>query len=325
MKSYWMGVNDGVAQVELKDCPSPKPDTGQILIRMRAAGLNRGEFLLKHGLHKAGPPKPIGIEAAGEVISVGPGVSSFKPGDQVLGRCQGGFSDEVLLSEMEAMHKPSTLSWEQAGGLALTGLTAHDCLVIQGGLKPGEWVFIAGVSSGVGVSALTMAKALGARVIGTSGSEQKLAKLKTLGLDVGLCMRGPGFFDAVMQATDHKGVDLIVNTVGGTVFEECIRILGFQGRLATVGYVDDVVSSTIDLKTLHARRLRLFGVSNKQRTADQKAEFVPNFRHQILPLVQEGKVLPLVDHVFAFEDLPQAIEMMQAGDHVGKIILSGRA
>ena len=318
-----MGVNDGVAQVELKETANLQPGPGQVLIRMRAAGLNRGEFLLKHGLHKGGGSKPIGIEAAGEVMAVGPGVSAFKPGDEVLGRCQGGFSEEVLLSEKETMLKPSSLSWEQAGGLALTGMTAHDCLVIQGDLKPGEWVFIAGVSSGVGVAALTMAKALGARVIGTSGSEQKLARLKELGLDLGLCMRGPGFYDAVMQATEGKGVDLVVNTVGGTVFEECIRIMGFQARLATVGYVDDVVSATIDLKTLHARRLRLFGVSNKQRTAEQKAEFAPNFREQILPLVAQGKIRPLVDHVFAFDELPRAIAMMQAGDHVGKIVLAG--
>ena len=257
------------------------------------------------------------------MISVGSEVTGFKPGDEVFGRCQGGFSEYVLLSDKEAIHKPASLSWEKAGGLALTGTTAHDCVVLQGNIKAGEWVFIAGVSSGVGVASLTMAKALGAKVIGTSGSQHKLDQLKPLGLDVGLCMRGPGFYDVVMEATSNKGVDLVVNTVGGTVFEECIRILGFQGRLATVGYVDDVVEAKIDLKTLHARRLRLFGVSNKQRTAAQKAEFVPHFKEQIVPLAAQGKMPVLIDRVFPFDQLKDAIAMMEAGEHVGKIVLQG--
>lgn len=323
MKSYWMQVVDGQADIEIKECPTPEPGPGQLLVHMRAAGLNRGEFLLEHGLHKAGAAKPIGIEAAGEVVSCGAGVEGFKPGDAVFGRCAGGFSEYVLMSTKEAIHKPASLSWEQAAGVALTSLVVHDMLVIQGHLKPGEWVFIAGVSSGVGVTALTMAKALGAKVIGTSGSQKKLDQLAELGLDVGLCLRGPGFYDTVMQATESKGVDLVINTVGGTVFEESIRSMAFEARLAMVGYVDGVLDAKIDLKALHAKRLTLFGVSNKQRTAAQKAEHVPHFKAQILPLLEQGKITPVVDRVFAFDQLRQARDMMEAGEHIGKIVLAG--
>ena len=323
MKSYWMQVVEGQAEIEIKESPVPEPGPGQILVHMRAAGLNRGEFLLEHGLHKAGSAKPIGIEATGEVIACGAGVDNFKPGDAVFGRCAGGFSEYVLMSTHEAMHKPETLSWEQAAGVALTSLVVHDMLVIQGHIKAGEWVFIAGVSSGVGLTALTMAKALGARVIGTSGSQNKLDRLAELGLDIGLCLRGPGFYESVMQATQSKGVDLVINTVGGTVFEECIRIMAFEARLAMVGYVDGVLDAKIDLKALHAKRLTLFGVSNKLRTAQQKAEHVPHFKAHILPLLEQGKITPVVDRVFAFDQLHQAKDMMEAGDHIGKIVLAG--
>lgn len=323
MKSYWMQVVDGQAHIELRECDKPRPGPGQVLVHMRAASLNRGEFLLEHGLHKPGAAKPIGIEAAGEVVECGPDVSEFKPGDKVMGRCAGAFSEYVLMSVKEAMHKPDSLSWEEASGVALTSLVVHDMLVIQGRIKAGEWVFIAGVSSGVGVSALTMAKALGAKVIGTSGSQQKLDRLAGMGLDLGLCMRGPGFYEAVMKATDGKGVDLVINTVGGTVFEECIRSMAFEARLAMVGYVDNVLTAQIDLKALHAKRLTLFGVSNKQRTAQQKAEYVPHFKEQILPLIAQGKIRPVVDRVLPFEQLLQARQVMEDGEHIGKIVLAG--
>jgi len=321
MQSYWMEVTAGQANLQLKTCDVPSPGAGQVLIKVKATSLNRGEFLLEHGLHGEGTAKPIGIEAAGIVQACGPGVTQLKPGDEVLGRCKGGFSEYAVMDVAEAIPKPASLTWEQSASLALTYLTAYDCLVIQGRISPGEWVLIPGVSSGVGVSALGIAKALGAKVIGTSGSQHKLDKLMPLGLDIGICLRGPGFHEQVMQVTGQKGVDIVVNTVGGTVFEECLASMAFQGRLATVGYVDNVVESRIDLKLLHARRLTIFGVSNKQRTAAQKAEAVPQFKQQIMPFFEQGKIVPLVDKVFAFQDLALAIARMQASEHVGKIVL----
>jgi NADPH:quinone reductase-like Zn-dependent oxidoreductase len=196
-------------------------------------------------------------------------------------------------------------------------------LVVQGQLKAGEWVLIPGVSSGVGVTALAMAKALGAKVIGTSGSQSKLDQLKPLGLDLGICTRLPNFYDAVMQATNDKGVDLVVNTVGGSVFAECIRALAFQGRLATVGYVDGVLKAEMDIEALHAKRLKLFGVSNKFRNADQRAESTPIFKKQILPLMAQGKCLPMVYQVYPFNQLLEAKALMDSSQHLGKIVLAG--
>jgi NADPH:quinone reductase-like Zn-dependent oxidoreductase len=192
---------------------------------------------------------------------------------------------------------------------------------LQGQLRAGEWLLITGVSSGVGVAALQVAKALGAQVIGTSGSPDKLARLQALGLDVALCTRAPDFAAAAMAATAGRGVDLVVNTVGGSVFAECLRTLAFEGRLATVGYVDQQLDATIDLQALHARRLRLFGVSNKLRSADQRAAGVPAFAADLLPALADGRIQPLVDRVYPFDELPAAQTRMVANQHLGKLVL----
>jgi NADPH:quinone reductase len=322
MQSYWMQMTDTDTVLEQRDSPVPEPGPRQLLVRMHAAGLNRGEFLLGHGLHgKPGTWKAIGGEGAGEVVSVGAEVTSFKPGDRVMGRCAGAFSEYALMEAAEAMMVPPGLSWEQAASIPLTFLVAYDMLVLQGRLKRDEWLLINGVSSGVGVASLQLGKMLGARVIGTSGSADKLAALKPLGLDVALCTRKPDFAAAVIDATGHHGADLIVNTVGGTLFAENIRTLAFEGRLATVGYVDGVVHAEIDLEVLHAKRLTLFGVSNKLRTKEQRAAAVPRFVAEVMPHFAAGRIKPQIDQVMDFARLSDAKARMEAGTHVGKIVL----
>ena len=317
-----MQIDGGHTTLTLKETPQPEPGPHQVLIRVRAASLNRGEFITAHGLHKPGAPKAVGMEAAGEVVRCGSGVS-LKPGDAVMGRCAGAFAEFALLDERESLAKPACLSWDEAASVPLTFLVVHDMLVLQGRLKANEWVLINGVSSGVGVAALQTAKALGAKVIGTSGSQAKLDALKAQGLDVGLCTRGPDFYDAVMEATGNQGVNLVVNTVGGSVFAEAVRCLAFEGRLATVGYVDGVLNGDMDIQALHAKRLTLFGVSNKLRNPEQRAQGLPAFRVQMLPLFAAGSIKPVIDRVFPFDQLAAAKAHMESNQHLGKIVLAG--
>ncbi|GAB3645551.1 zinc-binding dehydrogenase [Ramlibacter alkalitolerans] len=322
MQSWWMQVGAQGAQLEQRDVAVPQPGPRQLLVRVRAAALNRGEFVAGHGLHGApGSWKAIGGECAGQVAAVGSEVDAFRVGARVMGRCAGAFAEYALLDAAEAMAVPANLGWQEAASIPLTWLVAFDMLVLQGALKEGDWLLVNGVSSGVGVAALQMGGALGARVIGTSTSQAKLEQLRSHGLVHGLCTRGADFAPRVMELTGRHGADLVVNAVGGSVFAEDIRCMAFEGRLAMVGYVDGVLYADLDLEALHAKRLKLFGVSNKLRSKEQKAAAVPRFVAEMLPRFASGALRPLLDESVEFRQLPQAKARMEAGEHVGKIVL----
>jgi NADPH:quinone reductase-like Zn-dependent oxidoreductase len=312
VKAYFLESVKKETRLELREVAQPQPAGHQVLVRVRAAGLNRGEFIAGHGLTAPGAAKPAGQEAAGEVVGTG---------ERVMGRAPGAFAEYALMDRREAIPIPAGLTFEQAASIPLTFMVVHDMLVEQGGLKSGEWLLVTGVSSGVGVAALQAAKALGAKVIGTSGSAEKLAKLKDFGLDVALRTRSADFSAKALEATGGQGVNLVVNTVGGSVFAEAIKSLAFQGRMAIVGYVDGVLKGEIDLDAVHAKRLRIFGVSNKLRNAEQRAATVRGFTADFLPLIAAGRIAPLVDRVFPFTELPAAKAHMESDAHVGKIVL----
>ena len=219
-------------------------------------------------------PKP-GAEAVGE------GVTRFRVGDEVMGRCDGAFAEYGVMNEAEVHPKPANLDWHQAASSTITYSTAHDTLMVQGHLQAGEWVLVTGVTSGVGVACLQLAKALGARVIGSSGSPDKLARLTSLGLDVPLLTRAAGIAQATLAATDQRGADVAVLSVGGSVLDECIQALGFQGRLGVVGYVDGDVHPKLDLLSLHKKRLHIYGVSNKMRNMSHRIAAAQALHHLI--------------------------------------------
>jgi NADPH:quinone reductase-like Zn-dependent oxidoreductase len=311
MKAYYISAEGARTKLEQREVPQPQPGPGQVLVKVRAASLNRGEFIVG-GLTKAGEAKPAGNEIAGDVVGTN---------QRVMGRCAGAYAEYALMDAREAIPVPEHLSYEQAAAIPLTFMVVHDMLVEQGRLKAGEWLLVAGVSSGVGVAALQVGKALGAKVIGTSGSEKKLSRLKEHGLDVALCTRKPDFSKAVLDATGGKGANLAINTVGGTVFAELVRSLAFEGRLAIVGYVDNTLTGEFPLETVHVNRLRIFGVSNKKRDANMRAATVKGFADDILPLFASRRIAPLVDRVFPFADMQKAKEYMESDAQVGKIVV----
>lgn len=297
----------------------PQPGRGQILLRVRASSINRGETVLLRTKLAAGAG---GIDAAGEVVALGAHVSRFKVGDRLTGRCAGGFAEFAVMNEFEGIAIPPSVSIEQAACLPVSFVVAHDALAVKGGLSPGESVLITGVSSAVGVAALSLARFLRAgTVIGTSRSAQKLEKLKPLGLEVGVQTGGGGLAAAVRRATGDRGADIAIDTVGAALFREILECLAVDGRYATIGQMSGSSKVELDMDAFAMRRFHLFGVSNRLRTPAQKAASAQRFVAEIMPAIAKGEVRPIVDAVFDLQDIEAAHQHVYADRQVGKVVI----
>src|SRR5829696_748265 len=203
MKSYWLVTKDHQATLEKREIPAPQPKAGELLIKVQASALNRGELMVGGVVH-GGPEKVGGNEASGVVEAVGEGVTEYRQGDRVMGRCRSAWAEYAVMEVAQAMKVPAHLSWEQAAAAPLSFITAYEMVVQYGKLKAGEWLLVLGASSGAGVCSIQIAQVLGAKTIGTSRSADKLEKLKSLGLDVGIQTRAPDFAQKVKEITGGK-------------------------------------------------------------------------------------------------------------------------
>ncbi len=324
MKAYWVRTEDGRTVFEPRDTPPPVAGPGQILLRVRAAGLNRGELIVGGAMHHRSG-KVGGTEAAGEVHAVGPDVTDWKAGQRVMGRVlgpdRGGFAEYTLMQVHQAMKIPEHLSFEQAAAIPVSFLAAYDAVVAYGKLQSGDWMLVTAAPSAVGSCAVQLGILLGAHVVGISGSAAKLERLKAIGMQQGIVTRSPDFADAVRKMSG-KGIDLAVNCVGGTLFGECMRSLGYGGRLATVGYVDGSYKAEIDLQALHSNRQIVFGISNSKAGETGHAATARGFIRDILPAFNDGRIAPLVDRIFDLDELAAAKDYMESNAQVGKIVVS---
>lgn len=321
MKTCWIKSDDKSCELEYREMPIPEPKAGEIVIRNYGSSLNRGELIVGSVVH-GGPLKLGGGDGAGVVHALGAGVTGFKVGDKVFGRVMGGWAEYCVARAEQMLPMPERLSWEQAASVGIAFLTAYELIFPPyGNLKKGETLLVAGASSGVGVAAVQIGKALGCTVIGTSGSVAKLAKLKALGMDHGINTRKPDFAAKVKELTGGKGTDLAINLVGGSVFAELVRSLARKGRIGIVGYVDGVLKAEIDLNALHANRFVVFGVSNSKATMEEKADAMRGFIRDVLPMLNDGRITPVVDKVYAFNELPAAKKYMDSDSQMGKVVV----
>jgi len=320
MKSYWIVTKGDKAVLERREVPAPQPKAGEVLVRVQASALNRGELTVGGVMH-GGPEKLGGNEFSGIVHAVGGGVKGIREGDRIMGRGRGGWAEYGIMDAAQVLPMPAHMSFEQAAGATLCLITAYEGLVGYGKLRKGEWALILGASAGAGVAALQIAQVIGAKTIGTSGSAEKLAKLKDAGLDVGIQTRKPDFAAKVREATGGAGADVALNLVGGTYFPEILRSLARKGRVAICGYVDGSHHAEIDLNAVHANRFQIFGISNSKATAAERAEAKRNFERDIMPTYIERKMAPLIDRVFDFEELPAAKAHMEANAMTGKVVV----
>jgi NADPH2:quinone reductase len=308
-------------KVELQDIPVPQVGAGQVLVRVRAAGLNRGEINQAREL-RSGNTITAGVELAGEVAKVGEGVTGWREGDRVMGHGKGCQAEYVVMDPLALMSVPENLSWVDAAAFPNVFITAHDAVVTNGELRKGESILVNGASGGVAMAAIQIASLLGAKpVIATSRSAAKLDKLSQFGVDVGIDSSRESHLEVVMAATDKRGVDVIIDTVGGPVFEANMDSLAVKGRLVNIARLGSATAQ-IDLAKLWLKRLKLIGVTFRTRTEQERLECIQACARDLLPFLEAGRIRLPIDRTFTIDEIAEAHAYMQLDQHVGKIVLT---
>ncbi len=311
--------------LEMKKIKKRDPGRREIRVRVHAAGVNRADLLQRRGLYPPPPGWPAevpGLEYAGEVEAVGEAVELWKPGDRVMGLVGGGgYAESVVVQEREALAIPPLLSFEEAAAVPEVFITAHDALFTQMHLELGERLLIHAVGSGVGTAALQLAKAAGATVIGTSRAEWKLERATDYGLDVLINTSEQAFPEMVSQATAGQGVHAILDLVGGPYLAGNIESLTEKGRMIVVGLTAGRTAE-IDLGAILRKRLCIIGTSLRFRPLEEKIEAVRAFDHDVGSLLATGRVRPVIDRIFEFEEAVEAHRCMEADENFGKLVIS---
>ena len=327
MKAVVFGGKGGPEVIEWKDTSDPAPARGEVLVRVRAAALNRADLLQRRGLY---PPPPgtredvPGLELAGEVARVGEGVAAWKPGDRVMAIAAGEAQAELaVVHERMLLRVPEGMSLEDAGAIPEAGVTSHDALFTLGGLRPGWPVLVHAVGSGVSTAALQIAKAAGATVIGTSRTADKLERARALGMDHGILVskEEPRFADEVRKLTGKRGCPLVLDFVGAPYAAENLAALATGGRIVVIGTMGGA-KPTVDLSALMRARGTIVGTVLRPRPLEEKIAATQAFARDVLPLVAAGKVKPVVDAVLPAAKVREAHERMERNESFGKLVLT---
>jgi NADPH:quinone reductase-like Zn-dependent oxidoreductase len=309
--------------LEVRDIPQPKPKPHEILVRVKAAGLNRADLNAARGAGGHGAVgATVGIDWAGEVVEAGSEVQGgFKPGDRVMCAGAGGYAEYAVADWGRVSPMPAGFGFEQAATLPVAVNTMHDALITNGRLKPGESVLIQGASSGVGLMALQIAKLMGARlVIGTSTNAARRGRLKEFGADLAVDTSNPAWPDEVLKATDGKGVNLIIDQVSGSVAIGNLKATAILGRIVNVGRLGGG-KAEFDFDLHAARRITYIGVTHRTRSVDELREETRVMWKDLAAPIAAGKLHLPIDKVFPLGDAVAAHAHMKANQHFGKILL----
>lgn len=325
MKAVVITGTGGPEALEVREVPTPEARGDQVRVRVRACGLNRADLMQARGHYPApaGVPADIpGLEFAGEIDALGPDVvGPLKVGDRVFGIVGGGGQAEYVVShERMVVPIPANLDFEQAAAVPEVFLTAHDALETQGGARGGERVLVHAVGSGVGSAAVQLAHALGCTVLGTSRTPAKLEQARELGLDVAIDPTREDFAEAARRATGGRGVDLVIDFLGAPALESNIAALATRGRLVLVGLLGGG-SGSIDLRVLLRKRISLVGTTLRARPLEEKIAVTQRFAARVVPWLERGLVRPVVDRVFALDDVRAAQARLESNLGFGKVIL----
>ena len=304
--------------------PLPQLSQGEVLVKVAAAGVNRPDVMQRQGTYP--PPKGAtdipGLEIAGEVVSVGPGVNRWKLGDKIMALVVGGgYAEYCPAHESHALPLPAGLTFTAAAAIPETFFTVWHNVFERGALKRGETLLVHGGSSGIGTAAIQLAREFGARVIATAGSAEKLQACLTLGAAVAVNYKSEDFVAATKAATDRKGADVVLDMVGGDYIERNYEAAAIEGRVVQIAFQASP-KATVDFRRIMLKRLTHTGSTLRARSIPDKGAIARAVEKNVLPLIAAGKVRPLIDSTFALAQAAAAHARMESSRHIGKIVLT---
>ncbi len=311
--------------VVVAEIPVPRPKPNEVLVKVKAASLNRADLTTARGLPHGpggGIGQPIGIEWAGEVIETGPDVKDIWPGERVMCSGNGGYAEFAVSDWGRTFPIPDGMNFEDAATLPVSLITLHNALVTAGRMRPGDSVLIQGASSGVGLMGLQIAKLMGAKlVIGTSTNAERRARLKDFGADLAIDTRDASWPDQVLKATDGKGVNVVVDMLSGPLVNPLMRATAMLGRIVNVGRLAGT-NADFDFNLHALRRIEYIGVTFRTRSVDEVRVISRLMRADLWDAVKSGKLKLPIDERFPLDQVPQAHVRMHDNKHFGKIVLT---
>jgi NADPH:quinone reductase len=304
--------------------PVPIAGVGEVLIRVHAAGVNRPDVIQRAGKYPMKPgmsPIP-GLEVAGEVVAVGKDVSEFIVGDTVCALTNGGgYAQYCVAPASQTLPIPQGMDWVQAAAIPETFFTVWANLFDIGRASKGQHALIHGGTSGIGTTALMLCREFGVKAFATAGSEEKCAAIRSLGAEA-INYRDQDFAQVIQEKTAGKGVNVILDIMGGSYLNSNIAALGMEGRLVMLGFLGGAHAKDVDLMAILGKRATITGSLMRSRTREEKASIAEQLREYVWPVLAAGRCLPMIDKVFPLADAAKAHVRMEGGDHIGKIVLS---
>jgi putative PIG3 family NAD(P)H quinone oxidoreductase len=325
MEAVLISSPGDAAMLRLGKIPRPVPSPGELLVKVKAAGINRADILQRRGLY---PPPPgssqiLGLEIAGVVQELGSSSSIWKKGDRVFGLLSGGgYAQYAVIHQEMAIPIPDGLSYEEAAGIPEAYLTAFQALVRFGQLQAGQTVLIHAGGSGVGTAAIQLSREIGARIIITASSDQKVQRCRNLGATEGINYQTSEFPEVVLKVTDGKGVDLILDFIGKPYWEKNMSALAQDGKMVILATMGGSEIGNFDLRTLMKKRMTITGSTLRNRTLEYKISLTQEFAKFAIPLFSEKKLLPIIDKVFPWQAVADSHRYVEQNLNFGKVILT---
>ncbi len=324
MRQVVVAAPGGPEAMRMADGPVPQPGPGEVLVRVLAAGVNRPDVHQRKGAY---PPPPgaspiMGLEVAGEVVALGEGAAGWAVGERVCALVNGGGYAEFCVAPVgQCLPWPDGYDAVRAAALCENLFTVWANLVGIGGLRAGQVALVHGGSSGIGITAIQLGVELGARVLVTAGSAGKCAACERLGAALAVNYREEDFVDAVLAHTEGRGVDMVLDMVGGDYTPGNLRCLAMDGRLVLIAFLRGAVVEKLDLTRVMTQRLTVTGSTMRPRTAAQKAAIAAALRERVWPALSAGRCGPVIERVFALDEVADAHALMEGSTHIGKIVL----